>query len=266
MALEAMPGDGFVQSLARGLAVVRAFDAEHTRMTLSEVASRTGLTRATARRFLLTLATLGYVRAEDGRFELTPRVLELGYAYLSALRLPEIIQPHLADLSRRIGESSSASVLDGDDIVYIARASTRRIMRVDIMIGTRMPAATTAMGRVLLAGRAADAGVDAVGAAGPAGAVDAGAAAVDAAGSAPGTLDVAAAVARAAADGFALVDGELEPGLRSVAVPVHARGGEVVAAVNVAVSTRTPLDELAGPLLDALRDTAARIESDLALQ
>src|SRR3954463_15287934 len=142
----------FVQSLERGLAVIRAFDAEHPELTLSDVARETGLTRAAARRFLLTLCDLGYVRSDGRQFSLTPRVLELGYAFLSSLSLTEVAEPHLERLVAEIHESSSVSVLDGDDIVYVARVPTSRIMRVSINVGTRFPAYATSMGRVLLAG------------------------------------------------------------------------------------------------------------------
>ena len=144
----------FVQSLDRGLAVIRAFDAEHPRLQLSEVARATGLTRAAARRFLLTLVQLGYVRVDGREFSLRPRVLELGYSYLSGLTLPEVAQPHLESLVGRVDESSSVSVLDGDDVVYVARVHTKRIMTVMITVGTRFPAYATSMGRVLLAGAA----------------------------------------------------------------------------------------------------------------
>lgn len=151
---ERVPAREHVASLARGLAVIRAFDAERPAMTLSEVAAATGLSRATARRFLHTLETLGYVHNDARAFRLTPRVLELGYSYLSALSLPEIAQPHLERLSRRLDESVSAAVLDGDDIVYVARVPVRRIVSVAITIGTRLPAATTSMGHVLTSGEA----------------------------------------------------------------------------------------------------------------
>ncbi|HEY0509964.1 MAG TPA: helix-turn-helix domain-containing protein, partial [Blastococcus sp.] len=141
----------FVQSLDRGLAVIRAFDAQHPRLQLSEVARATGLTRAAARRFLLTLVQLGYVRVEGREFSLRPRVLELGYSYLSGLTLPQVAQPHLEALVGRVDESSSISVLDGDDVVYVARVHTKRIMTVMITVGTRFPAYATSMGRVLLA-------------------------------------------------------------------------------------------------------------------
>ena len=142
----------FVQSLERGLAVIRAFDAEHRELALSDVARSTGLTRAAARRFLLTLVKLGYVNFSQGRFSLRPRVLELGYAYLSSLSLPEVALPHMEALVAEVNESCSISVLDDTDIVYVARVPTRRIMSITLAVGTRLPAFVTSMGRVLLAG------------------------------------------------------------------------------------------------------------------
>src|SRR2546423_10600146 len=141
----------FVQSLERGLTVIRAFGDEHRELGLSDVARATGLTRAAARRFLLTLVKLGYVRAADGRFSLRPRVLELGYAYLSSLTLPEVAQPHMEALVAEVNESSSISVLDELDVVYVVRVPTRRIMSITLAVGTRLPAYATSMGRVLLA-------------------------------------------------------------------------------------------------------------------
>ncbi|HWI31912.1 MAG TPA: IclR family transcriptional regulator C-terminal domain-containing protein [Microbacterium sp.] len=247
----------FVQSLARGLAVIRAFDAEHPELSLSDVARRTGLTRAAARRFLLTLETLGYVRSDARAFALTPRVLELGFSYLSALSLPEIVQPHLEALSREVDESVSAAVLDGPDIVYVARVPTRRIMSVRITIGTRFPAYATSMGRVLLAGLV-DAERDA---------------ALAASALAPLTertvTDPAAlrdALARVRTQGWSLVDGELEPGLRSIAAPVHARDGSVVAAINVSTSaTRDTVEHLLEAYLPPLLRTANAIDAELRL-
>src|SRR5215471_4190173 len=142
----------FVQSLDRGLAVIRAFGPDRERLSLSEVARATGLTRAAARRFLLTLVKLGYVRSDGREFSLRPKVLELGYAYLSGLALPDVAEPHLEDLSAKLHESSSISVLDGHNIVYVARVATKRIMTVAISVGTRFPAYAASMGRVLLAG------------------------------------------------------------------------------------------------------------------
>src|ERR1700744_5535473 len=141
----------FVQSPERGLAVIRAFDSEHRDLALSEVARSTGLTRAAARRFLLTLVKLGYVNLADGRFSLRPRVLELGYAYLSSLTLPEVAQPHMEALVAKVNESSSISVLDDLEVVYVVRVPTRRIMSITLSVGTRLPAYATSMGRVLLA-------------------------------------------------------------------------------------------------------------------
>ena len=140
-----------VQSLERGLSVIRAFDAEHRELGLSEVARATGLTRAAARRFLLTLVALGYMHFDGSRFSLRPRVLELGFAYLSSLSLPELAEPHMEALVAQINESSSISVLDDTDVVYVARVPTRRIMSITIAVGTRLPAFATSMGRVLLA-------------------------------------------------------------------------------------------------------------------
>ncbi|QKJ20773.1 IclR family transcriptional regulator domain-containing protein [Microbacterium hominis] len=247
----------FVQSLVRGLAVVRAFDAEHPELSLSDVARRTELTRAAARRFLHTLVALGYVRTDGRTFALTPRVLELGFSYLSSLSLPEIVQPHLESLSRTVDESVSAAVLDGDDIVYVARVPTRRIMSVRITIGTRFPAAATSMGRVLLAGMP-DAARDALLAASPLPAH------TERTITDPAALR--AELDRVAAQGWALVDGELEPGLRSVAVPVHDRRGTVVAAVNVSTSaTRDSVEHVRERYLPPLRETAAAIDAELRL-
>ena len=141
----------FVQSLDRGLAVIRAFGPERERLSLSEVARATGLTRAAARRFLLTLVKLGYVRNDGREFSLRPKVLELGYAYLSGLALPEVAAPHMEELVAKLHESSSISVLDAHHIVYVVRMPTKRIMTVAISVGTRFPAFATSMGRVLLA-------------------------------------------------------------------------------------------------------------------
>jgi IclR family pca regulon transcriptional regulator len=263
---DASPRSDTVQSLARGLAVIRAFDAEHAELTLSEVARGAGITRAAAGRFLRTLEELGYVRASAGSangssigrtFALTPRVLELGFSYLSALSIPEIVQPHLEWLSREVDESVSAAVLDGEEIVYIARVPTRRIMSVRITIGTRFPAFATSMGRVLLAGM-------------PAAERDALLAASALPALTDRTLTNASALreelARVAEQGWAMVDGELEPGLRSVAVPLHDRRGDVVAAVNVSTSaTRDSVDHVLAQYLPPLQRTAAAIDAELRL-
>src|SRR5262245_43537654 len=140
-----------VQSLDRGVSVIRPLDADNARLTLAEVAQRTGLTRATARRLLLTLGDLGYVSNNGRHFSLTPRVLDIGYAYLSSLNIEQIAQPYLELLSERVDESVSVTVLDGADIIYVARVPTKRIMTISLGLGSRLPAYCTSMGRVLLA-------------------------------------------------------------------------------------------------------------------
>jgi IclR family pca regulon transcriptional regulator len=248
-------GPHFVQSLERGLAVIRTFDASSPQLTLSEVARATGLTRAAARRFLLTLADLGYVRTDGRLFELSPRVLELGYAYLSSMSLPEVAEPHLEQLVAEVHESSSVSVLNGDDVVYVARVPTFRIMTVAINVGTRFPAHATSMGRVLLAGLPPE--------------------------ELEAYLDRArlerltrhtvtspeglrAELAKARAQGWALVDQELEEGLRAIAAPLRDRNGRVVAAVNVSAhASRTSLESMRRDLLPPLLAAATRIEADL---
>lgn len=253
----AVDGGEVVQSFVRGLAVIRSFDARHPSLTLSEVARRADITRAAAGRFLRTLESLGYVRGDGRSYSLTPRVLELGFSYLSALSLPEIVQPHLEELSRTVGESASAAVLDGGEIVYVARVPMRRIMTVGITIGTRFPALSTSMGRVLVADWGADA-VDALLRESPPTPLTA------------ATLTDPAALreelGRVRAQGWALVDGELEAGLRSIAAPVRGRAGEVVAAVNVpmAAGSRT-VEQVFDEVLPALRAATARIGEDLRL-
>ena len=245
----------FVQSLERGLAVIRAFGAHAPSLTLSEAARATGLTRAATRRFLLTLSDLGYVRSDGRRFELTPRVLELGYAFLSSQSLPEVAEPHLERLVSEVHESSSVSVLDGDDIVYVARVPTSRIMRVSISVGTRFPAYATSMGRVLLAGMEPEelnAFLD------RAELVRLSARTITA------EPKLRAEVARVRRQGWAMVDQELEEGLRSVAAPIRDRAGQVVAAVNLSAhASRTTLDAVKRTLLPPLLATAERIEADL---
>ncbi|MBN9612898.1 MAG: helix-turn-helix domain-containing protein [Actinobacteria bacterium] len=252
----------FVQSLARGLAVIKAFDAEHAELTLSEVARRAEMPAAAARRFLRTLDALGYVRSDGRSFALTPRVLELGFSYLSALSLPEVMQPHLERLSREVGESVSAAVLAGSEIVYVARVPTRRIMTVGITIGTRFPAFATSMGRVLLAALSQEELAAVL-------AADIPHALTERTLTEPGAL--AAELAQVRAQGWALVDGELEIGLRSLAAPVRGRDGRgrdgrVAAAVNISMSAGTgSLEEARERHLPLLLETTRAIESELQL-
>ncbi|WP_101391151.1 IclR family transcriptional regulator C-terminal domain-containing protein [Streptomyces sp. TLI_146] len=258
-ALKRELGPDFLQSLARGLAVLCALGADRGEgLTLTAVSETTGLARATVRRSLLTLVELGYVERggpEGHRFRLLPRVLELGCARLSALGPAEVARPHLARLVARTGESASMAVLDGADIRYVARVPTVRIMSIDITVGTRFPAYATSMGRVLLAALAPGErpplpdGLPAL---------------------TPNTVTSAAGltriVERCAADGYALVAEELEVGLRSLAVPVRGAGGRVVAAVNVAQHAgRGRPEEMLRTLLPELRAAAAGISADLAV-
>jgi IclR family pca regulon transcriptional regulator len=254
-AAEDVREEHFVQSLARGLSVIRAFRSGSAELTLSEVARRTDLTRAAARRFLLTLADLGYVRFDGRLFSLSPRVLELGYAYLSSLTLPDIAEPHLEWLVREVGESSSMSVLDGEDVVYVARVPTSRIMTVAINVGTRFPAYATSMGRALLAGL-------------PAADLDAYLERVELEPLTDTTVvdapTLRAEVERARTQGWAMVDQELEDGLRSIAAPVRSRSGTVLAAVNVSAHvSRISKDTARYRLLPALLEAVRRIEADL---
>lgn len=245
----------FVQSLERGLAVIRAFDAEHRELALSDVARSTGLTRAAARRFLLTLVKLGYVNFSQGRFSLRPRVLELGYAYLSSLSLPEVAIPHMEELVAQVNESCSISVLDDTDIVYVARVPTRRIMSITLAVGTRLPAFVTSMGRVLLAALPDDELEERL-----------------------SRIEITALTSRTVKDkdalrailaavrrqGYAATDQELEEGLRSVAAPLRGPSGTVTAALNVSVhASRASMPVLRRDFLPLTLRTAAAIEEDL---
>jgi IclR family pca regulon transcriptional regulator len=245
----------FVQSLERGLTVIRAFDAEHPELGLSEVARATGLTRAAARRFLLTLVRLGYMSQSDGRFALTPRVLELGYAYLSSLSLPDVAQPHMETLVATVNESSSISVLDGNEIVYVARVPTRRIMSITLSVGTRLPAYCTSMGRVLLA------------ALGPS-ELEATLDGIELVALTPHTItdrgELLEVLSRVRRQGYSVTDQELEEGLRSLAVPIHDAGGAVIAALNVSVhASRASMAVLRRRYLPPAQTAARAIEGDL---
>jgi IclR family transcriptional regulator, pca regulon regulatory protein len=245
----------FVQSLERGLAVIRAFDAENRELALSEVARSTGLTRAAARRFLLTLVKLGYVNFSQGRFSLRPRVLELGYAYLSSLSLPEVALPHMESLVAQVNESCSISVLDDTDVVYVARVPTRRIMSITLAVGTRLPAFVTSMGRVLLAGL-------------PDEELEERLSRIEIVPLTPRTVKdkealrtILASVRR---QGYAATDQELEEGLRSVAVPLRGSSGTVTAALNLSIhASRSTMAVLRRDFLPLALRTAAAIEEDL---
>jgi IclR family pca regulon transcriptional regulator len=244
----------FVHALDRGLAVIRAFDATNKELTLSAVARATGVNRASVRRFLRTLVELGYVSTDGRLFALRPKILELGYTYLSTTSLPEVAVPHLERLVGRIHESSLMSVLEDGEVLCVARVPARRILRIAVPIGTRFPAYATAMGRVLLAGQSDDR-------------VEAYAAATALTNATATTLaDVEmlrAELDRVRCAGYAVVDHDLEDGLHSLAAPVRDRDGRVAAAVNVSAhASRGSVARLRDAMLGPLLETAAAIEQD----
>lgn len=245
-----------VRSFERGLRVIRALGDQRDPMTLAAVARAAELTRATARRLLLTLVELGYVRHRDERYELTPRVLDLGYAYLSSARLPDLATPHLDELSRKLLEASSLGVLDGADVVYVARVPANRVMAVSIGVGTRFPAHRTSLGQVLLAGRPDSEVAKLWSAANHTNPTERTIITL-------GALRDRLQVVRERR--WALVDGELEIGVRSIAAPVMDRHGDTVAAINVSThASRTPEEELLERHLPALQTAAERLTSDLS--
>ena len=244
----------FVQSLQRGLAVIRAFDADNPAPTLSSVARSTGLARAAARRFLLTLVDLGYIRVDGRQFRLSPQVLELGRPYLSSLTLPEIALPHLREATSDVRESASLAVLDGTDIVYVAHAPAKRILSISITIGTRDVAFATALGRVLLAGQDDDW-------------LDHYLTTVELPPITPRTITtpdkLRAELIRVRRQGWALVDQELEDGLRAIAAPIHDEHGNVIAAANFAVhASRWSNNAIRDTLLPRLLQTTTTINRD----
>jgi IclR family pca regulon transcriptional regulator len=247
----------YVRSLERGLAVIRTLGHPGPGLTLAEVARELGATRASARRTLLTLEGLGYLRAADRRFTLTPKVLELGHGYRSGLALPDVARPHLQQLMQRTDEFCSVSVLDGDQTLCVARVAPERIMNVAMPVGTRLPAYATCVGRVLLADLSADE-------------LDGYLARVELRALTPVTLTSAPALRReldrVRRQRWALVDQELERGLRSAAAPIRDAAGRVIAAANVgAHAGRVTVATLRRSLLPSLRATAESIERDFAV-
>lgn len=247
------PGDrDYVGALASGLEVLQAFDAEHPRMTLSEVAARTEMDRAKARRFLLTLHGLGFVKRSGRQFELTPRVLQLGYAYQASNQYRAVIQQYLEDITAELGESSSLAVLDGDEVVYVVRSSARhRLMAITLSVGTRLPAAYTSMGRVLLA-QLSEAELEAF------------LARVKletfTASSVTNTEVLRDEIINVRQQGYAIVDQELDSGLRSVAVPVFAGNGELLGAINISTNAaRVGMDTLMEIYLARLQKAAEAV-------
>ncbi len=241
----------FMTSLARGLQVIRAFSEHRRNLTIAQVSQSTGLSRASVRRCLYTLNKLGYVAEDNKRFALRPQVLTLGHAYLSSTPLAVLAQPYLDDVSRVLRESCSAAVLDGDDIVYVCRSAETRIMSISLLVGTRLPAYCTAMGQVLLAQLAPAALEDYL-------ARVALVARTDRTVTSVGELRKALDTVRA--QGFALLDQELEVGLRAIAVPLRDGRGAVVAAINVGThASRVSLETMREQFLPLLMRCAATL-------
>ncbi len=249
-------GPDFVEALARGLDVLAGFGPAHRTMSLSEVAETTGLARPTARRLLLTLEELGYVRSGAAGFALTPKVLDLGMAYVGSLGLWDVARPHLEALVARTGESSSMAQLDGSDIVYVARVAVPKIIALRVEIGTRFPAVQTSQGKVLLAALDPER--------------------VEATLAVPSRSGLPPSIGRSPeqlrdeltevrARGWAIADEELAPGVRSVAVPVRDRDGAVRAAMNVTVhAAETSRETLLHDHLPLLLRTAGEVSADWA--
>lgn len=242
-----VPGDSYVQSFARGLQVIRSFSVLSPRQTLTEVAATSGLSRAGARRILLTLQTLGYVVSDGKHFALTPRILDLGFAYLSSMPIWNLAEPVMEGLADTVKESCSAAVLDGTDIVYVMRVSTHKIMSITLGVGSRLPAYCTSMGRVLLAALPEDEAMACLSASPPQ----------------PLTRhtitdpdSLRQKIAQTRKQGWSLVNQELEEGLIAMAAPIHDRLGRTVAALNISgqanrTSAKTMQDNMLQPLLAA---------------
>lgn len=247
------PGDSYVQSFARGLAVIRAFDAARPEQTLTEVASATGLTRAGARRILLTLQTLGYVEADGRLFRLTPKILELGFAYLTSMPFWNLADPVMEQLSEQIHESCSAAVLDRTEIVYVLRVPTQKIIALNLSVGSRLPAFCTSMGRVLLSGL-------------PEERLDIVLRESDRRPRTQRTITevdaLKAVIAGVREQGWALVDQELEEGLISLSAPIRNRAGDIIAAMNISgQANRTSARQMTKQFLGPLQQAAERISA-----
>ena len=249
------PGDSYVQSFARGLAVIRSFSTEAPQQTLSQVAAHSGLTRAGARRILLTLQTLGYVDSDGKHFRLTARILDLGFAYLSSMPIWNLAEPLMEALVEEVKESCSAAVLDGTDIVYVLRVPTHKIMRNTLGVGSRLPAYCTSMGRILLADlpdeellhRLKASQLQAL---------------------TRHTLTdldtLLSKIQQVRRQGWSLVNQELEEGLLSLAAPINDHTGRTIAALNISgqanrTSAKVAQEKLLPPLLRAARTISQRL-------
>lgn len=252
------PGDSYVQSFARGLEVIRSFSAQAPRQTLSEVAERTGLTRAGARRILLTLQTLGYVESDGKLFRLTARMLDLGFAYLSSLPIWNLAEPTMETLVAEVKESCSAAVLDGTDIVYVMRVSTHKIMSIGLGVGSRLPTYCTSLGRMLLSALPTDQMMQVL-------------QSTERTARTRYTLtdvnELATKIAQVRKQGWSLVNQELEEGLVSIAAPITDRSGQTVAALNISgQANRTSAKVMQETMLPALLEASRSISRRLSLQ
>ena len=252
------PGDSYVQSFARGLAVIRAFNADRPAQTLTDVASATGLTRAGARRILLTLQTLGYVEAEGRLFRLTPKILDLGFAYLTSMPFWNLAEPVMENLSAQVHESCSAAVLDRTEIVYVLRVPTHKIMTINLSIGSRLPAYCTSMGRVLLSSLDDDT-------------LDATLSSAPLYAHTPRTVtdkeELKKTIAQVRRQGWAIVDQELEVGLISLSAPIRNRQGRVIAAMNISGNAqRNSAKQMVKAFLEPLQQAAQSVSEMIALR
>lgn len=242
----------FVTSVARGLSVIRSFGQGSSTLTLAEVAERTELTRPTARRFLLTLEALGYVRTDGKRFWLAPKTLDLGYSYLSSMSISDIAHTSMRNVVETLNESCSMAVLDRDELVYVARVPPRHLMGLQISLGTRMPLYCNSVGRVLMADMPAEQLADYF-------------ARTERPALTRHTVTEEKALRAILADvkkqGYALIDQEVEEGLRAIAVPIRARDGQVVAGVSVGAHTgRASREDMIDKILPPLKECAREIE------
>ncbi len=244
----------FLATFARGLEVIKSFDTDSPSMTLTDLAKKTGLSRASARRFLLTLQKLGYVTSDDKQFRLTAKVLDLGYSYLSSLNLTDVITPFIERVSHELNESCSATVLDGTEVVYIARIPRRGLIPISLQVGARLPAYVTSPGRVLLAALDDDQLQEFLDV-------------VDFKQHTYRTIvpeKLAVELQRVREQGYAIVDQELELGMRAVAVPVYDRRQQLAFAISVSshistVSLKKITDEFVPIMLEASRKMTAAL-------
>ncbi|MDX3568517.1 IclR family transcriptional regulator domain-containing protein [Streptomyces sp. ID05-47C] len=249
-------GPDFIEALARGLEVIAAFRPGHPRMSLAQVAGATGLARPTARRILLTLEELGYVRSCETGFALTPRVLELGVAYVRSMGLWDIARPHMERLVERTDESCSVAQLDGSDIIYVARVAVPKLVTLSVQIGTRFPALQTSLGKVLLAALPADELEKVLAEPSRSGLTPCWQ---------PGPDERDAVLREVRARGWSLTDQQLAPGIRSVAAPLRDGSGQVIAALNVNChAAETSVERLVEEHLPLLLQTAGDISADFA--